>query len=197
MQCTQAKEAIQRELDGELTPLRGWRLRRHLAGCDACRTAARQHRAMHAAMARLSAALPAELSGGHPARLRLAEHAAADDVTPTHRTASRRWPALAAAAVLILCITGWRLTVHYRAVSIAVVDPTTTAPKPQSPHADPAPPPPVRVEFDPRSEVIAIPKPSQNPNITILWVYPAVRTAEAAPPPSVEPETNHPEGAHS
>ncbi|HOB74733.1 MAG TPA: hypothetical protein PKG54_09410 [Phycisphaerae bacterium] len=54
----------------------------------------------------------------------------------------------------------------------------------------------VHVEFSPSSDVIAIPKPTSNQNVTILWVYPAVQTAEASPSSRIAPASTI-EGAHS
>lgn len=49
---------------------------------------------------------------------------------------------------------------------------------------EPPTPPSVRVTFAHAHDVIALPQPTTNPNVTILWVYPTVKipaAAEAAP----------------
>jgi hypothetical protein len=185
MNCPQAQHALQLDLDGELTPRRQRALRRHLADCTTCRAAAQHHTAIHSAMNRL-----ADQSRDREG----AEHKPIE--SPRHH---RRWPRFAAiAAAMALCIVGWRIAAQLqdnRAGRTVALQPP---PEPLStPTAPPAPRQLVRVEFDPSTDVIALPKPTRNPNITILWIYPTVKTAEANPAPAVEPDLAHTQGAHS
>ena len=193
MNCTRAQHALQLDLDGELTPLRKRALRRHLADCDACRVAVQQHNAIHGAMSCLAATSATAPGGGRLARLSKQESVPDSAYSPHHHSTPWRRYAVIAAAVA-LCITGWRIAAqihHGRVTHIALIPP---APNPPT---APAAPPLVRIEFDPAADVIAIPKPSHNPNITVLWIYPAIRTAEAKPAPAIEPDSTNPQGAHS
>jgi anti-sigma factor RsiW len=193
MNCSQAQYAILLDLDGEVTPARRRALRRHLRGCSACHEILRQHTAIHGAMARLAAISPlARQTGDSPA------------TTCGH---GLRWRSfVAAAAVVALCVGGWWIATQLcreRAREMAVAPQGTEHPSPLAAGKivppSPAQPvdvrPLVRVDFDPASELIAVPKPTRNPNITVLWIYPAVRTAEAKPAPAIEPA--HSQGAHS
>ncbi|GEM_PF-1126458 len=209
MNCSQARQAIQVDLDGELNSSAEHALREHLAGCLACRGILRQHQAIQDTMARLAAApcasdevaaTPASPSAGQgrPATM------------PALRRCRRWRPSVAAAAALILLICGWWITAPIR--SDASRHPGAAAHSPESQtesaagslvpsqkgrgQADSTPRPVVRVEFGHSADVIALPQPTRNPNITILWIYPAVRTAEAPPRSAVEPQP-HQEGAES
>jgi hypothetical protein len=184
MNCTQARHAIHLDLDGELTPLRKRALRRHLAGCNACRATMQQHTAIRGAMARL-AEQSRDREGAEPKTIKFPP-------APDHSPRWRRFAAVA--AVLALCIAGWQVSVSLRrhhSTGTARAVPNLDPPIP------PASPRPIAsVEFDPSADVIVVPKPTRNPNITVLWIYPAVRTAEAPRQPIIEPESNS-QGAHT
>ncbi len=209
MNCSQARQAIPVDLDGELNSLEEHALREHLAGCLACRGILRQHQAIHDTMARLAAlpcdsdevaATPASPSAGQ-------ERPAA---VPAVRRCRRWRVSVAAAAALILFICGWWITAQMR--SDVSRHPGAAAHSPESQaeaaagslvssqqgrvEADSDPRPVVRVEFGRSADVIALPQPTRNPNITVFWIYPAVKTAQAPPRSAVEPQPNQ-EGAQS
>ena len=196
MNCNSAQHALQCDLDGELTPLRKRALRRHLAACETCRIAVQQHASIRSAMTRLAAASAAAPGGGRLARL--SKQKGPTSASSTHHP-SMHWQRYAAvAAVVALCITGWRIVAqlrHNRRPEIAATQPQPEPPT--TPSVPTAPRPVVRVDFDPSADVIAIPKPSHNPNITVLWIYPAIRTAEAKSAPAIEPNPTDSQGAHS
>lgn len=185
MDCTQAQHAIQLDLDGELPWLKKQALRRHVAGCSACGEALRQHRAIRQAMGRLAAIGPGCGSMGHGKRRPL-----------------KIWrPLVAAAAAVALCAGIWwalnglssqpkeQIARQHSPVH-AQPDFPTTADAPPAGQTVEQPVDPrslVHVEFNSSSDVIAIPKPTRNQNVTILWVYPAVRTAEASPSSQITP----------
>lgn len=211
MNCSHAQDAIQLDLDGELSPPQTQELAEHLSRCSDCRNILRQHQAIRGAMFRLAAgsveiAEPVLVPGSSTGA-----GAVGDMSLPAHRRRSWR-PLLAVAAAVVLCFCGWRVVSQMHGWSKGQPDLVAGSGGSQSApagrelaasqkasqvadaHSDPRSA--VRVEFDRSSDVIALPKPTRNPNITVLWIYPAVRTAEAPPRSSIESDPNH-EGVQS
>lgn len=131
---------------------------------------------------------------------------------PKSKIQNRRWrPWMAAAAVLAIFAGSWWVAAmlrQERTGHIAAQDPPGNTPpaliarEDVAPVPNPSPVPRpdprslVQVQFDSSTEVIAVPKPTRNPNVTVLWVYPAVRTAEGRPSSSNDPKTDA-KGAHT
>ena len=90
-------------------------------------------------------------------------------------------PVMAASIGMPVLALDYALTICVSLVEIGPDTPTAPSPDRRSP---------VRVRFDPDSEVIAVPVETENPNVTIIWVYPTIKTAQASlhsvaePPPS-------------
>ena len=113
-----------------------------------------------------------------------------------------RRPLIAAAAVVAICAGVW-FAAHIRGERLrrpiagnTAMQPTGGGSMQPQPPADPRLL--VSIEFDGSSEMVVIPKTTRHRNVTVLWVYPAIRTAEASPPPSLEHDSQSiSEGAHS
>lgn len=193
MNCEKAREYIQRDVDGELAANERAALQVHLTACGECRIVSRQTAAIHGALQRLAAATELPREAG-----------------PTISFGRQRaipWRAgFAAAAVLALCAGAWLASGTLRTTAVKPVQlalKTTPEPRPgvEAPlpdretrnvataAAEPKARPTVRVTFDPRSNVIAVPRPTKNPNVTIIWVYPAVKTAQGPKEQSLGPST--------
>jgi anti-sigma factor RsiW len=201
MNCELAQSELQLEWDGELPADRCEALQQHLAACVGCREVARQFALMRGAMSRL--AFASDLPVSPVASLRM---------TPLPMVRPRSWwfRPMTAAAVLALCaIGGWRVVtlMHDRPVPMGV----QVSPPPEQPLqlAGPVSPPPaglaaeqvdprtlVRVEFEPADDVMVVQKPTKNPNVTVLFVYPVYKAADAKPRSAIEPR-NDAEGAKS
>jgi anti-sigma factor RsiW len=140
----------------------------HLPSCPACDRAVREHE-------RLATLLTLAVSRLEPVPAGLTER-----VRSRLRAARRRRFAAAAAALAA-------------AVVAAVWLFARTAPRPDEPPAPLAgvqPEPPaeqVRVTFPAGANVIAVPAAVESPNVTVIWVYPGLRT-----PPQPAPSTSHP-----
>lgn len=205
MNCRQAQAHLQLRLDGELSARRQSALQSHLAQCLACREAAKQFSLIREAMSGLSTA--SDVGTRPMSSLDIVAHRAI------------RWqPCAAAAAMLAIFVAGWWATAgglspfrRDRGNTPASLssagrpnpgemgtDPSSPKPEPRRDGDRPQPDPRslVQVQFDSSAAVIAVPKPTRSPNVTILWVYPAIRTAAVPPSPSVVPESSV-EGAHS
>jgi len=165
---------MQYDLDGDLTPRRQNALKEHIASCSNCSTIWRQLSVMQSAMQSMV---------GEPAPpLFLA--------SPAPKS---RWRA----GVAVAAVVGLFIGVYMTASSLRTDAPD--APVIAQNLIEPATPsipiaanarPRVQVEFDPAEDVIAVPMPTDTPNVTIIWLYPAVKlarsvnTADSDRPPS-------------
>ena len=102
-----------------------------------------------------------------------------------HRT--RQFTGLWIAAAILLCVTAWFTIPLLNERSIQSVEPVAkvSAPTLQQLSADQTPQ--VRVTFTERSNVLAVPVKSQNPNITILWLYPTLKISTGEPSSNANP----------
>jgi hypothetical protein len=185
MRCDDAQNLIQRELDGELTVDQAATLAAHVARCSRCRAMRHQHAAIQAALKRIAAATDTN---------DVAEPAAQPLTFSATPKPHQRWirTGLAAAAAMALLIGTWqfsnlsRTDKQERTPSVPIVR-TPPKPAPAIPPSEvavaapePQPRPDVRVEFRDPDSVIAIRRETSNPNVTILWIYPTIETADAA-----------------
>jgi hypothetical protein len=128
---------------------------------------------MERLLARATAAalpVPAGLSERIERRLRQAQ-----------RRRSATWATgLAAAAVLGCALTAWFLT--QRTPTERTVRAPVAAVQPPPSEAKPDPRALVHVTFPPPSDVIAVPQKTDNPSVTIIWVYPTIQGTQKLPP---------------
>ena len=187
MKCIAARAAIQRDIDGELTADAGEALATHVTGCPSCRDYQQQMTAIRSALQGLGAATETS------------------DVTPAPvtfpRQQQRRWTIpLAAAAAIAICTGGWLIMQALRTTETAA-PPIVAAPKhaPQLaelPMPTPEPAQPARrqraqVRFDPSQNVIAVPYETKHSNVTLIWVFSSIKTAQATERDATESiETN-------
>ena len=145
----------------------------HLANCPGCRQFVQEQQRLDNLLAQANAELlpvPAVL-------LRQIEH---------RLRKGRRWrltawvAALSAAAILACTFAAW-----YLANWLPKDDARQSPPLATPLHPPSQPPDPrtlVRVTFPSPSDVIAVPQKTENPSITIIWVYPTVKTAQEPNP---------------
>jgi anti-sigma factor RsiW len=129
----------------------------HLADCVKCREAIAEHERLK----RLLTRAIEELDPVPPAL--------ANRIQSRWRMGRRRllagWASgLAAASVLAAGVVGWLRSPHPQVV------PERAATVPRSPSS--GAPAVAKLTFPPSARVIALPQPSANPNVTIVWVYP-------------------------
>jgi len=146
----------------------------HLTGCPSCRQQVeeqdRLHQLLQEAMAQLEPTPPG-LMAQIDRQLQRARR----------RRRTVRWAGGVAAALLCGGLSVWWLQppkLEEQPPQPLVVDAPAPAP------SGPPPPRPVRVTFARPAEVIAVPRKTDNPAVTIIWVYPAVQTV---PPGSPQP----------
>ena len=163
MSCRKARYWIQLELDGELTTRGKTRLASHLTACPSCREVRRQLGIMQAALRRMGE--PAVAIGeGLPS-------------VPVRRQ-GRGW-LVAAAAVLAAGIGLWLMTDRLRAPrKIDTIVDVVPAPQ-QSQPVDPRTL--VRIQLNSPQDGIVVPMPTRNPDVSIFWIYPTIKTAEVKP----------------
>jgi hypothetical protein len=145
----------------------------HLATCQDCRRAVQEQQQLECLLARATAAfvpVPAGLSERIEHRL---SHA--------HHRRSVAWATgFAAAAVLICTLAAWFVTQRAPVVRRARSPMAEVQPPPSE--AKPDPRSLVHVTFQPPSDVIAVPQKTDNPSVTIIWVYPTLKPAQEPPP---------------
>jgi len=148
----------------------------HLAICPACRQRVAEFEQCNQLLQRAvmeSQAVPADL--GERIRHRIRQSA---------RRRMRTAAALASAAALLVAVVPFTISRH-QPTGIRTA-PVVAEPSPVPPQADQHPR--VQVVFPPSADVIAVPMETSRPNVTIIWVYPAIKTAET--PPSKAEERN-------
>lgn len=196
MNCKKVRHLIQLDLDGDLPPDRRTALDAHLAACEDCRGVRQQ----------LGAVLTATRQSAGPEKA----DACAMDFAP-YRSGSWRM-GLAAAAAIALLVGGY---VAVRTAQSPgepsapprIAEAPPAQPRPCSDGAEVSPMAAgnqatstdlraatrpdagslVQVTFPEEEELIVVPIETQNPNVTIMWVYPTIRTAKAPVEPSDEP----------
>lgn len=183
MICKTAKKYIQRELDGELDREQWTDLQHHLFKCDTCRQFQQHMFAIQSAIHELI----------DVSQLSVSKAPTVDFGRP--RTIPWR-TGLAAAAIIALFFAGW-LTFNIPQTDSPSQPVIAKAQKVDHPLAAAISklPDNVRVTFD--DDVISVPIKSENPNVTIIWIYQTVKTANKSnnsngpPPDSTRKETNH------
>lgn len=181
MKCTRAHRALHRAIDGELPARHMAALRHHVESCGPCARLERDLRALRKATSALAAApaLPVTLLPSVDLRSR----------------GRRPWFMAGGLAAAVVCsAVVWKLLVGgLGGLHSPTASPTGAIPQGAQPFEDPAATtqvqPPVQVRFSPGSKVVAVEKPSRSPNITILWVYPALTAADTT--------TSHPSPSSS
>ncbi len=172
MHCRRARNLVQRELDGELSFRDACALKAHLTACVDCREWQRQHVLLQSAIRQVVATGDASLW---------------ECPLPVAPRGRRIW---SAAAVVAAGIGIWMALSHLsvkppEATQMVATDaspvaspvePAVTA----TPEARPDPRTLVQVEFDDPDERIVIPVQTRNPNVTILRMYPVIKTAQAS-----------------
>ncbi|MBN1492465.1 MAG: zf-HC2 domain-containing protein [Phycisphaerae bacterium] len=175
MKCSAVRTAIQRNIDGELTADAREALTTHVAGCPSCRAYQQQMTAIRSALHDLAVATETP------------------DVTPAPLTfpapRQHRWAIpFAAAAAIAICASGWlimhtmRTTENAAPPIVHLPDETPQLAKLPTPTPEPAHAAPrqrARVRFDPSQNVIAVPYETKHSNVTLIWVYPSIKTAQA------------------
>jgi hypothetical protein len=145
----------------------------HLNTCPACRRSIAEQRRLDALLARATAAavaVPAGLLDQIDRRLRRARQ---------RRVAA--WAAgLAAAAIGIVIVSTQLLPQHAPDMERA---PSSSIARPEP---VPAPHALVTVTVPPPSDVIAVPQKSENPSVTIIWLYPTLKTAKETGPAAAD-----------
>jgi hypothetical protein len=150
----------------------------HVADCPACRQSVQDQQRMDQLLVQATIqlqAVPAGLTRRIEQRLLTAR-----------RLRFARWAAGLAAAISLMGITAWLLT-REPPVEVLPYVPIVEAPSPRPAPEMPDPRSLVRVAFPPQAAVLAVPMKTENPNVTIIWVYPTVPTAaEPKAIPSLE-----------
>ena len=141
----------------------------HLATCLDCRRAVQEQQQLEHLLTRAAAvsmAVPADLSERIERRLRQVQ-----------RRRSLAWATgLAAAGVLVCALAAWLLT--QRTPIEKATPPPMAAVQPRPSESKPDPRSLVHVTFQPPSDVIAVPQKTDNPSVTIIWVYPTIKAAK-------------------
>jgi anti-sigma factor RsiW len=136
----------------------------HLAGCPPCRRELSKERRLDLLLRRAAGSLESPPAG-------LGETIARRVRSIRRRRALAAVSAVAATAALaILCVNAW-----WRSGAVR----TATMPDPQTART------PARVEFAPESRLIAVMVDTQNPDMSIVFLYPTLdRQAGGAEPPA-------------
>ena len=134
----------------------------HLSTCSECQQIVQDQERLNRAFTRATEALN-PLPPGLVSRINLG-------LVQARRRLVRR-TALVAAALVLAALAGWALMDKKPAASSQA--PMVDA----SPQPAPAPSSLVRVNFPPSARVIALPRESTHPNVTVFWVYPMIETA--------------------
>lgn len=154
MNCHQAQRAIQFELDGELSSPAVAELDGHVQACPACRERRHQFAILQTGFKSLAAEQPSLIA------------------KPKRRSAGL---ILALAACLAVLITGSLILRRMQTSAPPAPAPLVSTTEPQEPK-----PPLVEVTIRGEGDEIIVPVKTKNPNITVIWVYPARRTADGS-----------------
>lgn len=156
-------EQLEGYLDGELAPFVALSFARHLDTCAACREAVALDKQLDGLLAQVRPQAPRGLTA------RIARSAPVDRVRPAALRTG-----LIAAAVGLLALGLWWSTRNEAAFSNLPTDGDTIA-------EDKMESQPVQISFASDAKVIAVPVKTKNPGVTVVWVYPQLRVADAAP----------------
>jgi hypothetical protein len=150
----------------------------HLATCADCRRFIQEQQRLDRLLARANTALlpvPAGLIDQLEHRLRLAR-----------RRRFVTWAAEFAAAGLLICaLWGWLLP-HRVSEEEPLQPPVVVRPARRQSEPTRDPRSLVRVTFQAPSDVIAVPHETDNPSVTIIWVYPTIKTAQEPAPAAAD-----------
>ncbi len=171
VKCVKAQHWIQLEMDGELSASRAAKLASHLASCDRCRRIREQLSAIRQAM-RGTAGLTKEAQT-------LAPLPFAAPGRPVYR-----WTAAAVAALVIIGV-GLSLIFSRLETSrpnpLAMNDLTVTSDR-QDAGARPRDSSQlVHLDVSDPDDHLVVHMKTNNPRVSIYWVYPIIKTAEAQP----------------
>jgi hypothetical protein len=144
----------------------------HLAHCPDCQPIVQEQQQLDDLLARANVAIVPVPAG------------LIDEIDGLLRRARRRtmiaWASgLAAASILICSVAAW---------FAQQADKEGGADRPAVTHTDrqavPAPDPRslVKVVFQPSADVISVPQKTENPSVTIIWVYPTIKTVQEPTP---------------
>ncbi len=145
----------------------------HLVGCAECRQAVLEQEEINRLLVAAQPEVPARL-------IRRFEQ----DLYSIRRRKALAWGVALAASVVMALFGVDRLLRNFdgeRAQPVVVARDQTR---------EMAPPTRVRVTFASDSEVIAVPQKTQNPGVTIIWVYPVLQTAVQPNTSPGEPVSN-------
>jgi anti-sigma factor RsiW len=196
MNCRNARYWIHRHLDGDIPSGKRARLAAHLTRCPECREIERQLAAIQSSLRQLAEPV-CGLGEVGPCEL-----------TPARQRANG-WIAAAVAAVLVagvgLWLVGQRMMTPDGSRTVAEHAPGPVAePQPNNvlvaqdrPHESnanvqqavdrqsSANSAHVHVRVRASSDDLVVPLPAKNPNVSIFWIYPTVKTVEAPDQPAV------------
>ncbi|UCD28352.1 MAG: hypothetical protein JSV03_14905 [Planctomycetota bacterium] len=182
MICKTARKYIRLDLDGELNRQKWSALQKHLFKCHKCRQIQQQLLAVQSVMHEL-----ADIS--QPAVKSMPTIDFGQQTIWSWRTG------MAAAAAIVLFFAGWWTfnIPQYDHRPQTVIVQTEKVDHPLAAAVSKLPSN-IQVSFD--NDVIAVPIKSDNPDVTILWVYPAIKTAgksdkQKGLPDSTGKENNH------
>lgn len=145
----------------------------HLALCSDCRQFLQEQRRLDDLLAQANATLlplPASLTDTIGQRLRQAR-----------RRRVTAWATGLAAASIFVCVLAAWFRSPVAPKEEPVRSPVVALPTPQ-PEPMPDPRSLVHVTFPPTSDVIAVPQETDDPSVTIIWVYPTIKTAQETSP---------------
>jgi anti-sigma factor RsiW len=162
-----ACEQLDAYLDRALTDRDRTAFEGHLSQCGPCRQAVEEQARLAQLLQQATAELepiPTGLAERIDRRLRAA-----------HRRRVVRWAGgLAAAAVVLALLVGGWLGTRTPDALMPTTRQVEAPPEPAPPEPNP-PAPAVTVAFPGQSDVLAVPIKTDNPNVTIIWVYPALK----------------------
>jgi anti-sigma factor RsiW len=149
------------------------RFEAHLSNCPECRQFVEEEQRLESLLAQANTAcvpVPPALIGRIDQRLRQARR---------QRVAA--WTTGLAAAGVLICAVGARLLMQ-RVPQAKLVQPPTVAQLPPPAAPTPAKRRSVEVTFEPSSDVIAVPHKTDDPSVTIIWVYPTIKRDQGSNP---------------
>ena len=181
MRCSKANRYIHLGLDGELSPRQSAALSRHMDGCASCSRLQRELAILHTASARLGQRHSESSTQPHSIRLIRSAH---------HRV---RWAvAMGLAAALAFAVVAFKWIKHSPNQPELIVKKNTEPQERAEPHAPIAPR--VRVELAADVDSITVQHPTHRSNITLMWIYPTVKSVQASTDSS-EPLDSSSQGA--
>lgn len=145
----------------------------HCTRCPECRQVVQDERRLDELLTRANTALvlvPAGLIDQIDGQLGRA-----------HRRRVAGWATGLIAAGVLVCVLANRFALQRPAVDEFERHPVAAvSPPPPEQTLDPRPL--VQVTFQPSADVIAVPRKTDSPSVTIIWVYPTIKTTQESPP---------------